>query len=174
MELIYFLKDSNLKKCFIFEPDPSNFAQLNANIYLNKVSNKAKLFNCALSNENRKGELYLSNEKKEIDLGKVNAGMHSLEKNENRHKDKVKIDIFRGDELVDLVNEAICLKIDVEGHELNVLKGLLNLLKNNKCLMIIEVFSENFTKVNEFLMENSFKQINTSGFLGENYLYKNF
>ena len=40
-----------------------------------------------------------------------------------------------GDEMINYQNEKICIKIDVEGHEINVLKGLINNLSQNKCLI---------------------------------------
>ncbi|MEA3383854.1 MAG: FkbM family methyltransferase [Campylobacterota bacterium] len=169
-----FLKSTNTKQCFLFEPDPNNFAQLNANVFLNKVSEKAILHNCALSNSNTKGKLYISDEKKDIDLGKVNAGTHSLDKNNSRHGKEIEVNIYRTDELINLKNEIICFKIDVEGHELNVLKGLKKLIDNNKCIIMVEIFKSKFNIVNEYLNKNNFKQINLLVNIGDNYLYKNF
>ena len=171
---IYFANNANLKMCYSFEPDPRNYAQLNANIFLNNQSRKVKLVNCALSDKSSKGELFIANEKKDIDLGKCNVGTHSLEKNSNRHNDKVEIDIFRGDDLIKLKNKNICLKIDVEGHELNALKGLINILSNNNCLIMIEIFDDKYDLTNDFLVKNKFKNIESTSNLGLNYFYKNF
>jgi FkbM family methyltransferase len=170
-----FLKYKETKQCFLFEPEPNNFAQLNANVFLNNVSEKAKVFNCALSDKTTKTTLYVENEKKKVDLGKVNAGTHSLESNLTReHGNKIEIDVFRGDELVTFKNEVLCLKIDVEGHELSVLKGFTNLFNSNKCLILVEIFADRFVATNNYLTENNFHKIKIDANIGENYMYKNF
>mgnify|MGYP003328288629 CR=1 FL=1 len=52
-------------------------------------------------------------------------------------------------------NENLSIKIDVEGHELYTLRGLVNNLKNNNCMILLEISNGNFDKVNNF-----FKSIN--------------
>lgn len=173
---MYFANSANLKTCYSFEPDPNNYAQLNANIFLNKQAQKVKLFNYALSDSSSRGELFIVSEKKDkdIDLGKHNSGMHSLEQNDCRHNHKIDIDIYRGDDLIDLRNEIICLKIDVEGHELNVLKGFKQLLTTNKCILMVEIFEEKFNEVSKFLLQNKFTIIKTETNFSDNYFYRNF
>ena len=65
------------------------------------------------------------------------------------------------------------IKIDVEGHELNVLKGFQNTIKKNQCILQIEIFKKNFEDVNNFLIslgyQNFYEVKNRS-----NYFYKNF
>ncbi len=56
--------------------------------------------------------------------------------------------------------KKIVLKIDVEGYENKVLLGMKNLLKKNKILLQIEIFDNNFKKVNKLLEKNKFKLIN--------------
>jgi FkbM family methyltransferase len=68
-------------------------------------------------------------------------------------------DLKVGDELLNYNNQIICIKIDVEGHELNVLKGLIRNLKKNKCIILVESGDAKFTDVNDFLIKNSYKQI---------------
>ena len=74
---------------------------------------------------------------------------------------------------IKLSNQKIAIKIDVEGHELSVLKGFFKLLSNNKCIIQIEIFDKNFIDVDKFLKENKFsKIINVSQ--NSNYFYSNF
>ena len=78
-----------------------------------------------------------------------------------------------GDEYLNLKDEKISFKIDVEGHELNVLEGINKTLVNNKCILQIEIFEKNFNSVNNYLLSMGFKKIfeikNRS-----NFFYKNF
>ena len=63
-----------------------------------------------------------------------------------------------GDDILNFEKKFICFKIDVEGHEIHTLKGLINNLKNNKCLVLIEIFETNFHKVNAFFKNIDYKQ----------------
>ena len=58
-----------------------------------------------------------------------------------------------GDELLNYKNEKLCIKIDVEGHELSVLKGLAKNLKENKCMILVESGDVKFVDVNDFLIK---------------------
>ena len=78
-----------------------------------------------------------------------------------------------GDELLNYKNEKLCIKIDVEGHELSVLKGLAKNLKENKCLVLVESGDIKFGDVNNFLIKNNYKQIFKSK-LRLDYVYSNF
>ena len=71
------------------------------------------------------------------------------------------------------IKEIDFLTIDVEGNELNVLKGIQNTIKKNQCILQIEIFKKNFEDVNNFLIslgyENFYEVKNRL-----NYFYKNF
>ena len=67
----------------------------------------------------------------------------------------------------------LAIKMDVEGHEFRVLKGLKNLIKNNKCIIQIEIFEKNFNLVNKFLVSNKFKIFYKTS-KRPNFFYKNF
>ena len=47
------------------------------------------------------------------------------------HQDKI-------DNMIDLKEKKITIKIDVERSEVEVLKGARNLLQNNKCFLVVE------------------------------------
>ena len=78
-----------------------------------------------------------------------------------------------GDEVLKLNNQKLAIKIDVERHELSVLKGFVNLLNNNDCLIQIEIFEKNFKEVDQFLKENKFSKISSFD-KRSNYFYSNF
>ena len=72
--------------------------------------------------------------------------------------------------MLDIKNSNLILKIDVEGHELNVLKGLKKIINQNNCILQIEIFEKNFEIINEFLLKNNFRQLNVEIF-NSNYFY---
>ena len=98
---------------------------------------------------------------------------------ENFNKEKEKnTQIFEaylkvGDQLFNFSNKKISIKIDVEGHEIFTLKGLVNNLLNNHCLMMIEISDNKFDEVNKFLTEHKFMQIFKSKYRSD-YIYTNF
>ena len=78
-----------------------------------------------------------------------------------------------GDDLFHFSKKKLAFKIDVEGHEIHTLKGLINNLLDNTCLIMIEINDKNFKKVNDFLIQNNFKQIFKSKYRLD-YVYTNF
>ena len=82
-------------------------------------------------------------------------------------------DFELGDEKLNLINTNIAIKIDVEGHEFNVLQGLIQLLTNNNCVLQIELFSDKFEQSNNFLINNNFKKISETKSRHSN-IYKNY
>ena len=73
----------------------------------------------------------------------------------------VKISLLVGDEVLKFKNKVITIKIDVEGFELNVLKGIKKLLQNNKCLVQVEIWKINFQKVHIFLNNLNYQKMKT-------------
>ena len=73
----------------------------------------------------------------------------------------VKISLLVGDEVLKFKNKVITIKIDVEGFELNVLKGIKKLLQNNKCLVQVEIWKINFQKVHKFLNNLNYQKMKT-------------
>jgi FkbM family methyltransferase len=85
------------------------------------------------------------------------------------------VEFQRGDNLFTSTNQMWGLKIDVEGHELNTLKGMGSFLLSNKVFIQIEIFDENFEKVNDYLSKKNFSvisQIEDSS--KTDYFYSNF
>ena len=64
-----------------------------------------------------------------------------------------------GDDIFSFKNQMISIKIDVEGHEIYTLRGLINNLKDNKCLLLIEIPDPNYDEVDNFLNMIQYKKI---------------
>lgn len=69
--------------------------------------------------------------------------------------------ILKGDDVIKLVNEDITLKIDVEGYEYNVLKGLEAILLNNNCFIQVEIWDKNIKNVLSFLGNLNYQKLIT-------------
>ena len=131
----------NFKTVHSFEPNPLLYPFLEKN--LNKIIKNIKLYNVALSDKNDETELKLplrttsmfkDNIEELFQLGA--ATMHPDNKIE-KYK-KVPIKTKRLDD-IEIKNAIGFIKIDVEGHEKNVIIGGKSLIYKNKPVMLIEI-----------------------------------
>ena len=97
---------------FAFEPVSDNREVLEENIALNGLNN-VSVYSCALAEVKEKSKIYLNND---------NLGAHSLVGGENAQH-SIEIDVVPFDEVVPYRQIAL-VKIDVEGYELSVLRGM--------------------------------------------------
>ena len=160
-------------KIYAYEPVLSTFKNFLYNIFLNKLTNRIKTFNFGLSDT--------AGVKKMVSIKRKNyiqSGGYSFKINKSLQKDNI-IENYNtkiGDKILNFENKKLFIKIDVEGYELNVLKGIRYLLKRNKVFIQIEIFYKNFKKVNGFLKKNNFffiKNVKDKNLAGD-YYYKNF
>ena len=95
------------------------------------------------------------------------------QENSNKHLKIFDAKLRVGDDFLRFKNKKLSIKIDVEGHELSTLRGLVNNLNQNKCLILIEIGKEKFNEVNNFLNRNNFIKIFKSKHRLD-YVYTNF
>ena len=122
----------NTGQVFAFEPDPSNFKILEKNVKVNNYQNII-LEQKAVGDKHGRTTLYQSD----------NPGMHRIFPQTKQAKCQVQVELtsldkyFIDSNLADKIN---FIKIDVEGLEFSVLKGMKNILKNNKKIKILFEF----------------------------------
>jgi len=124
-----------------FEPNPLLYPYLEKN--LNKIIKNIKLYNIALSDNNDETELKLPLRTKSMFKDNIEelfqlgaATMHPDNKIE-KYK-KIPIKTKKLDD-IELENEVGFIKIDVEGHEKNVIMGGKSLIYKNKPVMLVEI-----------------------------------
>ena len=130
---------SYCKKIFSFEPDKRIFNLLNRNLQLNKIQN-IEIFNLAISDVNKQNQIfYCAND--------FNLGTGSLNKDHNlNNKKQILVSTIKGDQICKKVSKVDFIKIDVEGHELNVLEGLRKTIEEFSPTIAIEI-SKNSLKL---------------------------
>ncbi len=117
-------------KILSFEPDKQNRYQLYSNLFLNNFENQINVFDYGLSNES-----------KEVlfETGiKANRGSKSIKET---GKDTILVKPL--DKVFSEKNKICFIKVDVEGHEKEVILGSLSFLKNNRCFIQVEISHEN-------------------------------
>lgn len=147
-------------KVFAFEPDPLTFSFLKRNVEVNGLTTIVHCENVAVAEQPGEATLF---------IGRRDRVANSLIPDGAVNQDTVKCavvtldDFFEGKgwPVVDIV------KIDVEGAELSVLRGMTGLSRRNPLLkLIIEFFPANLTKAGvqptlffDALQENGFSQL---------------
>ena len=113
---------------FAFEPLPHMYDDLRK-----KFKRKATFFSCALSDtEGHTAFQYVKNAPAYSGIKKRRYDI------ENPDIEEIRVELRRLDEVIDPATRIDFVKIDVEGAELGVLKGGLQLLKNNRPIVIFE------------------------------------
>jgi len=143
-------------KIFGFEPNPTIYREAekscrnNANISIQ---------NCAIGATSGSILLHISS-------NGVSSSVHSFEDEKQfQHTETISVPIRTLDSQMK-GEKVLLLKLDVQGHELNALKGAVNLLKNT-AFVLTEMSNHstyqegcNYHEVDEFLRINSFKLVN--------------
>ncbi|MFP4403918.1 MAG: FkbM family methyltransferase [Candidatus Woesearchaeota archaeon] len=130
------------KQAYAFEPNPDTYKILSKNIKLNKLTKKITPNQIALGEKQTTVNFFQD---------KYHTGGSKIIENSKKHKEFIKIkkisfDKFIQNNKIDIKNIDL-IKIDVEGHEHQVLKGMKNFLKDSKkgTRIIIEIWDKNKT-----------------------------
>lgn len=145
---IYLARKSKNNNVYAFEPSISTFNLLKKNIELNNLQNQITIFNIGLSN--KKGNVKFYNYKNSTGLSFI-PNKNQVLINEEQYEE-ILIDVDSLDNIVQNhnINPQLIdlIKIDVEGHEKNVIAGSLNTLKSLPwgSRILIEIFPHNTDK----------------------------
>lgn len=125
----------NVSEVFAFEPNVQAFEELLTNIELNSLQNKIKPSQLALSN--KRG---LANFGVHAPMAGVNGIIESSIHDKSIFADVTEVSTSTLDNLTSLDNKVLGLKLDVEGHEAQVLEGAQALLKRTPTVIQVEQF----------------------------------
>ncbi len=129
-----------------FEPDLRNLSMAASNLAKRK---RVSIFNMGLSDTFGRFSVSIPTEgKKRKYEGKFNTGLMTALNNDNSKGTY----FIRGEKLLEMLNipfnSIACIKIDVEGFEYKVLKGIATILDKAKPLLIIEINPVTMSKAN--------------------------
>jgi FkbM family methyltransferase len=115
-----------------FEPDPTNYGQLQANLFLNGASTAIEALQLATSDRERTFGLSL----------KTSRNRGGTRVVEVEKADQVTCRAVRVDHQLDFADKLLVVKMDVEGHEMEAIEGLVGLLAKNRCVLQVEIWSD--------------------------------
>ena len=143
---LYFASQLQAPRIECFEPNKRTFDTLENNVKINALEDVVKVHNKALGSKASYGV--------EKGYSVFNTGLNNIEEASPQENRNV-ISILKLDELnyegVDL------LKIDVEGHELNVLIGAEETIKSCRPVILIEAFDDSIADIEGFLGRCGYK-----------------
>ena len=174
-----FAKNFKTKNIFVFEPSREGLKRCAEVLKDNpKYAEKIILYGVALGDENKVSDFFEFVKKDPWALNKINVGMSSLgewtsEKLPDGHRHKVfkntclkyKVPVLKGDNLLKFQTENyLIICIDVEGFELNVLRGITKTLEKTHFICIEMSYNinrkgltGNADNVHDFLTKNNFE-----------------
>lgn len=128
----------NMDRVIAIEPDDRSRKILKKNIKLNKFKEKVKIYNFAVSDKKGEKTFYLSK----------HPNLSAFNKNKKYWTKKVKVKTITIDDLGIVPN---FIKMDLEGHELEVINGAINSLKKTDfCRILLEVHPQFYNKKRNF------------------------
>ena len=134
-----------------FEPNPKLFKILKSGLASNCIG-----YQIALSDTSTKKNLLVPYSKRKKAYSNQGASLSSTKVNDEHGVVEVQTNTLDSYNF----NNIDFIKIDVEGHELNVLKGAVKTLKRNKPILLVEL-SESHTKI---LIETLINNVESYGF----------
>lgn len=134
---LYFLLERGADFSYCFEPLKETFEILKKNMELNYLENRTKLFNAGVGAGSGRGCIAFSRDK--------NTAYTQVEMLDNGDLEIVSIDDLN------IKREIDFIKLDVEGFELEVIKGMVNTLKKDKPMMMIEIWTRNLDEIHKIM-----------------------
>ncbi|MDR5655108.1 FkbM family methyltransferase [Ruixingdingia sedimenti] len=145
--------EQRARHVWAFEPDPRNYAQLLANLYLNGLTTRVQTYRCAASDAAGTAPfaIYPTGS---TGQSRIAAGTEGIDK-------AIQVECTSIDTLLSCSGKTVAIKIDVEGHERAVLKGATALLQNNSCVLQIEAWPDRVAALIEMMASMGFVHIKT-------------
>jgi FkbM family methyltransferase len=149
--VLFYCSEMGANQVLCFEPNEFNRSVLIENIKINHLDLNVTVYGCALGSKAGVGV--------QRDFSISNTGMNRIERVENMPDKQSKVEIRSLDSYN--VESVDFLKIDVEGFELEVLKGGIDTLQRCRPIILVEVFDDNLMEVDDFMFKMSYKKLKT-------------
>lgn len=128
-----------------FEPNKDSFESAEETIKLNDINN-VLLYNMVLGKE--PGKLFLKTSNKDKNLG----GVSKVVNNKSRYTETVEIGVI--DNIIPFDRKISIIHLDIEGYEVEALKGCINIIKISKPILILEELKKENLTDNKWFINN--------------------
>jgi FkbM family methyltransferase len=142
-----------------FEPDPGNRARLLANIAANGLQQRIRVVEDAVGD--KPGQVVL-----------MEAGSHNRGESWIAHPDKPPEEApgvaqhvvrqIRFDDVFSFSGKTILVKMDVEGSEFHALAGMERTLRDNRCYLQVELYSDRFEDLKALFAKLGYRYLKTN------------
>lgn len=136
-----------------FEPDQRNLAFLRANLVINELEDRVEVIEAAVGEVSGTTRFLESRADALFNTGKSRVVSEEVQDANVRTVEKVTID-----EYLEAKGRILLLKVDVEGYEMDVIRGMKETLTSNNCFLVIEVFPENLNDCDELMGELGYRR----------------
>jgi FkbM family methyltransferase len=143
-----------------FEPDPRNYLQLVTNIAANGLAAQIRSFACGLSERDTTAG-FLQAHRRSTGMSRIEATAPAGTRLANYTDSRVPVIRFDGHFCCRA--RRVLVKIDVEGHESEVIAGMSRLLRDNDCLVQAEVFDTGVEQFDAILGELGYRKVTAFG-----------
>lgn len=126
-------------KIYAFDADAYNFSQLQANIFLNKLDGVIIAQHVAVSDI--AGNVTVQNSRSHDDGNRGATRILSESELSSGGASRI-VKAIAVDEILDIRDAHVVIKMDVEAHEDRALLGMKNLIANNKVIVQVEIYKE--------------------------------
>lgn len=152
---LYFGKLENCTKIVAFEPNPHALRILKINILLNHLDQKIELHDIALGAKSTVETITFS-------AGNLGRALIVHGSQTSAGPEHAQVQVKKGD---DILKDAKVdfIKIDVEGFEMQVLKGLEKTIKRCRPTLFVEVWQEHQPDFKNFLAATKYREIKRLG-----------
>lgn len=130
-----------------FEPDRTNLCQLYANLFVNKLQNNIKVYEHGLSDKT--GSVCFDTSE-----ATSSRGTRRISSTGN-----TEIQVKRLDDVLTEKNHIVAIKIDVEGHECQVVDGARDFLTANRCFIQIESSGDSLRQLKAKMNELGYRLV---------------
>ena len=125
------LRNGCVPRATLFEPDYKNLIHLRANLLINGLLDLIELHELALGD---------TEDRRRLVEGTIDGGFSRIVGSDELRGAGYEVNVSRLDDVVSFSGQKLAVKIDVECYECKVLAGMQRTLRQNKCIVQIEVF----------------------------------
>lgn len=127
-------KNTALPHIHAFECDPRNITMFRAHASMNRLDDRITLHETAVGDKDGAIELYMA--------AATSTGKSSVVAPATGDHSVKSVPLRRIDDIVSVEGKTLLIKIDIEGYEAAAVRGMINLLTRNKCIIQMEILPD--------------------------------